>query len=192
MPRRLVPLFAALLTAMLAFAPAARADDVPKRSNMDFGPRATQDSTVVRTDEGCGTNLVWEHTTGAGNYYAIRGWICNSDEGASGRAVAWWRIYRNGVQWENGFRGDGQLGLYRVATGCTSPCVQAVAWKFWCYTCGGAYIGYTGRQFGNLWNSPGSVMQARTTNTRFRVHFANGVDILYDNITELVANPSTI
>jgi hypothetical protein len=211
MHRRLVPLLVALLAAMLAVAPAAHADpgeivevelltdasatladDVPQESNMDYGPLATQDPAVATTDEGCGTNRVWQRTTAAGNYYHIRGWICNRDEGAYGRAVAWWRIYRNGVQWETGFRGDGQLRLLTIATGCTKPCVDAVKPHFWCYTCSGPYVGYTGRQYGNLWNSPGSTMLAATSYTRFRVRFANGTIILYDDIRELAANQSTI
>jgi hypothetical protein len=211
MHRRLVPLLVALLAAMLAVAPAARADpgdivevevvagasatsadDVPQQSNMDYGPLATQDPAVAATDEGCGTNRVWQHTTGAGNYYEIRGWICNRDDRNYGRAVAWWRIYRNGVQWETGFRGDGYLHLYTIATGCTSPCVDAVAAKYWCYTCSGPYVGYTGQQIGNYWNSPGSTMQARTSSTRFRVRYADGTIILYTNIIELIANPTHI
>jgi hypothetical protein len=143
------------------------------------------------TDEGCGSNTVWSKRTAAGNLYEVKGTICNSDEGNQGRAVVHWYGYRNGAPWHNGYRFDGTLHLQTIATGCTTPCVDAVAPKYVCYTCGGPFVQHSGRLYGNFWNSPGAVMRAKTSGSRARVRYADGTTELV-GLIELVGNPSTI
>lgn len=94
--------------------------------------------------------------------------------------------YRNGVQWGDGVGGcrwTGTIDLWVKDTSISSSYFKQSDVS-WCYTCGGAFVSDSGRQWGAHFSgiTPEWDVVAKGNSRQVRYHHADGTEALYNEL----------